>query len=99
MGGGQSAPFDVVPILKKLQENAAKGDGKLAVAESSAKATDIQGMTYSELLAEVKKMSAKLRQIVGDKESPHVAYLINPSMRYVVCELSVWAAGCCAAVL
>lgn len=90
--GSKGAPFEIVPILQKLQQNAAKGETTPKIVQSSATGNSL-GVSYTELLNEVKAVSQALLKILGNKESPHIAYLINPSICYVVCELSVWGAG------
>lgn len=87
-------PFQMVPILKSLRNHASKADLR-AVVETSEKA-EPKTLTYQKLLSNVeanRKVVASL--LAGRPEGfpKHVAFLVNPSMAYVVTELSVWAAG------
>jgi malonyl-CoA/methylmalonyl-CoA synthetase len=86
--------MDVVPMLKRLAGHAAK-NLPTAIVESSS-TSDMVKISYAQLLETVKQNSAKIASLLaGLKEGvpKHVAYLVNPSIAYVVVELSVWAAG------
>eukprot|EP00429_Kryptoperidinium_foliaceum_P064517 CAMPEP_0176051256 /NCGR_PEP_ID=MMETSP0120_2-20121206/25482_1 /TAXON_ID=160619 /ORGANISM="Kryptoperidinium foliaceum, Strain CCMP 1326" /LENGTH=551 /DNA_ID=CAMNT_0017384697 /DNA_START=67 /DNA_END=1722 /DNA_ORIENTATION=+ len=85
--------METVPILQRLSQHAA-GTG-IAVVESSAKTSPVK-CSYAQLLANVKTNSAAIAGLVADRAEglpKHVAFLVNPSIAYVVTEMSIWAAG------
>mmetsp|Transcript_58779 Transcript_58779/g.182592 ORF Transcript_58779/g.182592 Transcript_58779/m.182592 type:complete len:703 (-) Transcript_58779:280-2388(-) len=89
--------MQLVPILKRLSRHAAAGTER-AVVESSAKSESTTTLSYKDLLANVEGVSKVVASLLaGRKEGMprHVAYLVNPSIAYVISELSVWAAGAC----
>lgn len=86
--------LQMVPILKRLAEHAKK-ELPVAVIESSAKGS-AQKMPYATLLAGVQEISDKIARLLAkrpDGSPKHVAFLVNPSIAYVVVELSIWAVG------
>mmetsp|Transcript_79475 Transcript_79475/g.251061 ORF Transcript_79475/g.251061 Transcript_79475/m.251061 type:complete len:721 (-) Transcript_79475:212-2374(-) len=88
--------MQLVPILKRIAKHAAADIARAAV-ESSAKA-DSKTISYKDLLASVEENGKVVAGLLaGRKEGlpRHVAYMVNPSIAYVVAELSVWAAGAC----
>mmetsp|Transcript_1604 Transcript_1604/g.4137 ORF Transcript_1604/g.4137 Transcript_1604/m.4137 type:complete len:584 (+) Transcript_1604:105-1856(+) len=90
---GLSVRMDVVPILQQLKEHATK-ETSLAVVEASK--ADFTRISYKDLLSNVEasaKIVAGLLEGRAAGMPRHVAYLVNPSIAYVVVELSVWAAG------
>mmetsp|Transcript_25788 Transcript_25788/g.60253 ORF Transcript_25788/g.60253 Transcript_25788/m.60253 type:complete len:542 (-) Transcript_25788:68-1693(-) len=85
--------MEVVPILQRLKEYAAK-DNPRAVVEA-AKSGSVT-ISYKELLQNVEANFKVIASLLTGRASgmpKHVAYLVNPSIAYVVVELSVWAAG------
>jgi len=88
--------LQLVPLLRRLQRHTKVGLER-AIVESAANA-ESKTISYAELLANVQENCKVVASaLVGRKEGmpKHVAYLINPSIAYVVTELSVWAAGAC----
>lgn len=86
--------MSVVPMLLRLARYAKKEES-VAVVESSPKADPVK-ISYAKLLANVRDNSATIAKLLADLKDgtpKHVAFLINPSIAYVVTELSIWAAG------
>lgn len=86
--------MQVVPMLKQIKRHAA-GEVSPAVVETSAK-TEKVAIAYKELLGNVEENSKIVASLLtgrADGSPKHVAYLVNPSIAYVVTELSIWAAG------
>lgn len=93
--------MDVVPILGKIRAHAAAGIEK-AVVESDPKESVPKIISYAHLLSSVEELSHTIAGLLASRspELPrHVAYLVNPSIAYVVVELAVWAAGALCAPL
>lgn len=91
---GPRPALQAVPILRRLGQHAAKEIPR-AIVESSA-ASELRTMSYKDLLSNVQanhKVVAGLLAGRKDGLPKHVAYLVQPSMAYVIVELSVWAAG------
>mmetsp|Transcript_47177 Transcript_47177/g.119384 ORF Transcript_47177/g.119384 Transcript_47177/m.119384 type:complete len:575 (+) Transcript_47177:61-1785(+) len=90
----EARALEVVPILRRLSEHASAGLAR-AVVESSA-AKDLVTISYKDLLANVERNSAVVSSLLAGRKDglpKHVAFLVNPSIAYVVMELSIWAAG------
>jgi len=88
--------MDSVPILSKLKAHASASIACAAV--DLGKGVTPAQVSYAELLSIVSSISPKISQLLEARpaELPrHVAYLVNPSIAYVVTELAVWAAGGC----
>lgn len=86
--------MNVVPILQRLREHTAANLPRAAV--ESAPRLEAKTISYKQLLENVESMSAELGKALRHRKDglpKHVAFLINPSIGYVVTELSVWAAG------
>lgn len=86
--------MDTVPILRRLQKHASAGIACAAV--DIGKDVSTRQISYPELLGQVAKVAQSIEALLqGRSESlpRHVAYLVNPSIAYVVTELSVWACG------
>jgi len=86
--------MSVVPMLLRLVRHAQK-EQLVAVAESSPKADTVK-ISYARLLCNVRENSATIARLLGNLKHgtpKHVAFLLNPSIAYVVTELSIWAAG------
>eukprot|EP00933_Yihiella_yeosuensis_P080633 TRINITY_DN9409_c3_g1_i1.p1 TRINITY_DN9409_c3_g1~~TRINITY_DN9409_c3_g1_i1.p1 ORF type:complete len:553 (+),score=107.16 TRINITY_DN9409_c3_g1_i1:58-1716(+) len=94
MGGVYSSQYEA-PMLAKIREHAASGLEK-AVMESSAKLAEPVTISYKDLYGNVQEISKQIAMLLSKRKEgmpKHVTYLINPSIAYVVIELSVWAAG------
>jgi malonyl-CoA/methylmalonyl-CoA synthetase len=84
----------MVPILRKLRKFAAEGLEN-AVIQSGPDA-GLVTLSFKTLLAAVEENAKAIAELLAGApaELPrHVAFLVNPSLAYVVTELSVWAAG------
>eukprot|EP00930_Biecheleria_cincta_P100514 TRINITY_DN92147_c0_g1_i1.p1 TRINITY_DN92147_c0_g1~~TRINITY_DN92147_c0_g1_i1.p1 ORF type:complete len:577 (-),score=122.93 TRINITY_DN92147_c0_g1_i1:80-1783(-) len=88
--------MDSVPILAKLKAHASASIACAAV--DLGKGVTPAQVSYAELLRIVSSIAPTISQLLEARpaELPrHVAYLVNPSIAYVVTELAVWAAGGC----
>lgn len=84
----------LVPLISRLRKHAA-AEIERAVVESSPKA-DMITISYKSLLANVETGAEVLAQILAGRphgRPAHVAFLVQPSIAYVVVELSIWMAG------
>eukprot|EP00440_Ansanella_granifera_P044894 gb/GFBE01048655.1/.p1 GENE.gb/GFBE01048655.1/~~gb/GFBE01048655.1/.p1 ORF type:complete len:575 (+),score=152.72 gb/GFBE01048655.1/:1-1725(+) len=87
--------MEYVPILRRLREHAGAGIACAAV-DCGPKVATPQQVSYADLLGQVMALYPTIAKLLDarPKELPrHVAYLVNPSIAYVVVELSIWAAG------
>jgi len=84
-----------VPMLERIQAHASAGIGR-AVIESDPKTGSSITFSYEELCSNVTAVAKIMNGLLAARPegSPmHVAYLVNPSIAYVVVELAVWAIG------
>merc|ERR1719203_1635722 len=83
-----------VPILARLRTHAEAGLER-AVVETGAKVPSVT-ISYAALLRAVDSFSKVVAECLAGRPEGlprHVAFLVNPSIAYVVTELSIWAAG------
>jgi len=83
-----------VPMLTRIKRHAAKGIEK-AIVESAA-GSDPKTISYKDLYEQVQATAKTIAALLAKRKEgtpKHVAYLVNPSIAYVVTELAVWAAG------
>lgn len=86
--------LDVVPILRRLREHA--GDGLPRAVVESAAGKEFRTLSYKDLLSNVERNSKIIASVLAGRKDglpKHVAFLVHPSIAYVVTELSIWAAG------
>lgn len=89
-----SSTMEIMPILGKIRAHAQAGIEQ-AVVESSPK-DSLKIISYAALWTTVQDVAKTVSALLAARpaELPrHVAYLINPSIPYVVVELAVWLAG------
>jgi len=80
-------------MLNRIRAHAAAGIPRAVVAASPEGCKQV---SYAELLANVQALGEVVRGLVAARAEglpAHIAYLINPSIAYVVVELAVWSAG------
>lgn len=84
--------MEAVPILRQISKHASDGVA-LAVMEHN-KEKPIQ-LSYAELKRCISSLSLSVKALLDAKSDlpRHVAFFIQPSVAYVVTELSIWAAG------
>jgi len=89
-------PWDAVPILKRLRARGQADATAHAVAFSSVLSPEPVRITYKELADNVEEVAQVVLRLLASREDgvpKHVAFLVNPSIAYVVVELAIWAAG------
>jgi len=80
-----------VPILRAVKSHAKDGQS-LAVLEHGK---DTIQFSYADLVSSVHSVSLALNGILAKQSTlpRHVAFFVNPSVAYVITELSIWASG------
>jgi len=91
---GISPAMEIVPILGRVRSHARTPD-KSAIVESGPHTAAPKTITFAALLSNVEEVSLVVAGILAGRPegTKHVAFLVNPSIAYVVAELSIWAAG------
>eukprot|EP00929_Paragymnodinium_shiwhaense_P009832 TRINITY_DN11418_c1_g1_i6.p1 TRINITY_DN11418_c1_g1~~TRINITY_DN11418_c1_g1_i6.p1 ORF type:complete len:546 (-),score=123.85 TRINITY_DN11418_c1_g1_i6:385-2022(-) len=81
-------------MLARMAKHAKEGIAK-AVVESKAGAEPIT-LSYAQMQSAVESVSSHIVKLLAARKDglpKHVAYMVNPSLSYVVTQMSVWAAG------